>query len=168
MMVRPMIKYYFGLLLTYYPLAPVIASETIGPPSATATVAQTFLGLLVVVAAIIGFAWLLKKIQERSGLQKNEMKLTSVMPLGTREKAVLVDVKGVSILLGVAPGRVSALHVFDSREEDDAQSQQSEPQSTKEPTATEVSSSINALAASTSSEFSQKLQKLLGTGNSKT
>lgn len=35
------------------------------------------------------------------------------LALGTRERAVMVEVAGQQLLLGVTPGQVTTLHVFD-------------------------------------------------------
>jgi flagellar protein FliO/FliZ len=42
------------------------------------------------------------------------MRVIAGLPLGARERAVLVQVGNQQILLGVAPGRVQMLHVLES------------------------------------------------------
>jgi flagellar protein FliO/FliZ len=39
--------------------------------------------------------------------------VVAALPLGTREKAVLIEIGGRQLLLGVAPGRVSLLERFE-------------------------------------------------------
>ena len=70
------------------------------------------MGLVVVVALILGLAWVLKKYGRLPVNNQVEMKVLGGLSLGTREKAVLVQVEGKRLLLGVAPGRVNTLHVM--------------------------------------------------------
>lgn len=77
-----------------------------------AALIQTVIGLGVVIAVIYALAWLAKRTNVGSMGRDKGLKVVSVLPLGTREKAVLVDIAGTQMLLGVAPGRVSTLHVF--------------------------------------------------------
>ena len=71
------------------------------------------MGLVVVVALILGLAWVLKKYGRLPVNNQVDMKILGGVSLGTREKAVLVQVEGRRLLLGVAPGRVNMLQVLD-------------------------------------------------------
>lgn len=74
------------------------------------------MGLAVVVALILGLAWVLKKYGRLPVNNQVEMKILGGLSLGTREKALLVQVEGKRFLLGVAPGRVNTLHVMDQQD----------------------------------------------------
>lgn len=76
-------------------------------------VMQLIASLLVVLLAIGALAWLLKRVNKLPGKRAGHMQVLGAMSLGTRERAVLVQVGDKQMLLGVAPGRVSTLHVFD-------------------------------------------------------
>jgi len=67
------------------------------------------MGLAVVLALILGLAWALRKYGRLSMTNQVDMKILGGLSLGTRERAVLVQVEGQKILLGVAPGRVNIL-----------------------------------------------------------
>ena len=71
------------------------------------------MGLVVVIALILGLAWVLRKYGRLPVTNQVEMKVLGGLSLGTRERAVLVQVEGKRLLLGVAPGRVATLHVMD-------------------------------------------------------
>ncbi|VUD56397.1 hypothetical protein TDB9533_02052 [Thalassocella blandensis] len=73
---------------------------------------KTLLGLVVVTSVIYGLAWCVKKFTHGNFMQQNGMRIISAMPLGTREKAVLLEVENKKILLGVSPGGISQLYVF--------------------------------------------------------
>ena len=70
-------------------------------------------GLVVVIALILGLAWVLRKYGRLPMTNQVEMKVLGGLSLGTRERAVLIQVEGHRLLLGVAPGRVETLHVLD-------------------------------------------------------
>ncbi|WP_299180422.1 flagellar biosynthetic protein FliO [uncultured Neptuniibacter sp.] len=81
-------------------------------PFSSEALSQLVVGLLVVIALIFILSWLFKRFSGLSPVTKY-MQVLGVLPLSTREKAVLIKVGEQQILLGVAPGRVSHLHTFD-------------------------------------------------------
>lgn len=70
------------------------------------------LGLLLVLGAIAACAWLLRRLG-RFPAAAGRMRVLGGVSLGARERVVLVQVGATQLLLGVAPGRVQALHVLD-------------------------------------------------------
>ncbi len=70
------------------------------------------MGLVVVIALILGLAWVLRKYGRLPTNNQVDMKVLGGLSLGTRERAVLIEVEGRRLLLGVAPGRVDTLHVL--------------------------------------------------------
>ncbi|WP_018015555.1 flagellar biosynthetic protein FliO [Teredinibacter turnerae] len=82
-------------------------------PSAAGVVGQVLGGLLAVIALIMVMAWLAKRMGYGGIASQGQLKIVASIPLGTREKAVIVDACGKTLLLGVAPGRVSFLHELD-------------------------------------------------------
>jgi flagellar protein FliO/FliZ len=67
-------------------------------------------------AAIIGLIFLLSFFAKRFGsgafLGNNQLKIVSTLPLGTRERIVLLDAGGQQLLLGITPTHINTLHVF--------------------------------------------------------
>ena len=110
-----------ALLLTifcttfYFPLSvlaeTVNQTETISrvEPFSFANMINMVMGLVVVIALILGLAWVLRKYSRLSMSNQVDMKILGGLSLGTRERAVLVQIDGQKILLGVAPGRVNIL-----------------------------------------------------------
>ncbi|MFW5825188.1 MAG: flagellar biosynthetic protein FliO [Marinobacter sp.] len=84
-----------------------------GQGDAIATLATMGIGLLVVVALIFGCAWLIRRMNGLTGMNSGAMKVVSVMALGARERIALIDVAGTQILVGITPGSIRTLHVFD-------------------------------------------------------
>jgi flagellar protein FliO/FliZ len=124
-------------------------ADIVGTGSGRAALIQTALGLVVVIAVIYALAWLAKRTNLGALGRDKGLKVLVVLPLGPREKAILVDIAGTQMLLGVAPGRVSTLHVFPK------------PVIDQEP----IKPHTSSLSASTASEFSKKLNDFLGQGN---
>ena len=71
------------------------------------------LALGVSLLLVVACAWLMKRINNFSGLNTGVMKVVSVLPLGAKERLVLVQVGEKYMLLGTGGGEVNCLHVFD-------------------------------------------------------
>lgn len=138
------------LLLLVTNIACGADTDISGADSGRAALLQTTIGLVIVIAVIYALAWVAKRTNLGAMGRDKGLKVLVVLPLGTREKAVLVDIAGTQMLLGVAPGRVSTLHVFP------------EPVVDTQPVNPSQKSS---LSASTPSEFSKKLNEFLSQGN---
>lgn len=74
---------------------------------------QFLAGLAIVILCIVGLAWLLKRAGGLQASARGAVRIIDGVALSTRERLVLVQVGDRQVLLGVAPGRVSAVHVLD-------------------------------------------------------
>ena len=84
-----------------------------GAGTALPGLGQTFLSLLVVLALIFALAALLKRVQRvRSGGTAN-LRIHSGLQVGPKERVLMIEAGGKHLLIGVAAGSVSTLHVFD-------------------------------------------------------
>ncbi|HVC30672.1 MAG TPA: flagellar biosynthetic protein FliO [Steroidobacteraceae bacterium] len=81
-------------------------------PVGASGLAYVTLALLLVLAAIFGLAWVARRVRGIGNRLGNAIAVLADMPLGPKERAVLLKVGTEQILIGVAPGRVSALHVL--------------------------------------------------------
>ncbi|EPJ45997.1 MAG: hypothetical protein OFPII_23370 [Osedax symbiont Rs1] len=83
--------------------------ELLSPTPIGSSVWQMALGLVAVLVVIFLLAWLMRRV---TGLQnaRGHIKIISAINVGTRERAVLIEVAGEQLLLGVAAGRVNLLH----------------------------------------------------------
>lgn len=81
-----------------------------GPGSGA--VLEMVLGLGAVVALILVLAWAARRINVLPG-QRAGMQVVAVLPLGQRERAVLVQVGEQQLLLGVSAQQVTLLERFD-------------------------------------------------------
>lgn len=83
------------------------------PPTAavsTGSVLQVIVSLLLVLAAVVMVAWVLKRINLPQQGAGNALKVISGVAVGQRERVVLVEVNDTWLVVGVAPGQVNALH----------------------------------------------------------
>jgi flagellar protein FliO/FliZ len=73
---------------------------------------EVTLALLAIVALIAGLAWLMKRARGFGTPGHDRIQVLSERALGQKERCVLVRVGTTEILIGVAAGAVSTLHVF--------------------------------------------------------
>ncbi|RMG36074.1 MAG: flagellar biosynthetic protein FliO [Gammaproteobacteria bacterium] len=71
---------------------------------------QTAAGLAAVLAVLLGLAWVFKRYLAVPGVGKGRVQVIGGVSLGPRERAVIVEVEGERLLLGVAQGNVRMLH----------------------------------------------------------
>jgi len=88
--------------------APALAAE-VPETSAGASLAQTTVGLAIVLALIFGVAWLVRRIGPIARSAGGPLRIVASQALGQRERVVIVELGEQWLVLGVAPGRVSAL-----------------------------------------------------------
>lgn len=87
--------------------------KTAADPLAFSSLIQLTLGMLAVLALILGLAWLLKRSGRFQIAAGGGLKILGGLSMGTRERVVLLQVGETQLLVGVAPGSVKTLHVLD-------------------------------------------------------
>lgn len=71
---------------------------------------QMLLGLALVLGLIVLASWALKRFGAGVSSSVSAIKVLTAASVGPRERVVLVEIGDTWLVLGVAPGRVSALH----------------------------------------------------------
>lgn len=71
------------------------------------------LALFGIIALIFAISWFVKRFGQGGFAQNQHIKILSTMPLGTRERIVLLDAGGQQLLLGITATAINTLHVFD-------------------------------------------------------
>ena len=97
------------------PAAHPFAAPQIASPSAAPSVTglgQVTLALLLVLGAVFLVAWLVRRVRGFGNRIGDAIDVLAEIPLGQKERAVLLKVGQAQILVGVAPGRVNTLHVL--------------------------------------------------------
>lgn len=75
-----------------------------------ASMLQVMVGLVLVLAVIAGSAWLLRRFSGTQRITAGTLRVIGGLAVGQRERVVLVEVADTWLVIGVAPGRVTALH----------------------------------------------------------
>ena len=74
---------------------------------------QLTLGMLMVLALIVGLAWVLKRTGRFQMAAGGGLRILGGLSMGARERVVLLQVGETQLLVGVAPGRIQTLHVLE-------------------------------------------------------
>lgn len=93
----------------------IAAEPTSAPPGvAVSTMIQTFVGLALILGLFIGAAWLLRRMNGgRSFMAPNSpLRIISSLPVGARERIILLEVEETWLVIGVAPGEIRTLHTL--------------------------------------------------------
>jgi flagellar protein FliO/FliZ len=84
-------------------------------PDMASSLGQMFAALVAVIALLFACLWLMKRLsspKRNAGL----VRIIAAAAVGPRERVVLIEVGGKALLVGVAPGNVRTLHVFEGSE----------------------------------------------------
>lgn len=73
---------------------------------------RMILGLSLVVAIIVGIGWLTRRYTSLRTGPGSAIEIKSGVSVGPKERVLLVEVGEEQILIGVAPGNVTKLHVL--------------------------------------------------------
>ena len=105
------------------PLSSACAAEAtrpsyIPPPPAVSSgsIVQIIFSLLLVLAAIVLVAWLLKRMNVAQQGSGHLLKILGGVSIGQRERIVLVEVKDTWLVVGVGPGQIRTLHTLQKTE----------------------------------------------------
>jgi flagellar protein FliO/FliZ len=82
------------------------------PSSSASGIGQVTFALLLVLAAVFGVAWMLKRLRAATGAGAHGIEVLAQTSLGAKERAVIIRVGGERLLLGVASGQVTLLQTL--------------------------------------------------------
>ena len=90
------------------------AAEELSPPvSYSSSLLQMMLGLAATIVMIFVVVWLIKRVGYTGYNATNKMKIKSTLALSPKEKLLLIEVEGETMLIGVAPGFVGLLKTLE-------------------------------------------------------
>jgi flagellar protein FliO/FliZ len=92
------------------PLAALAAESAPGP--GIGSVVQVSLGLGLVLLMVAGAAWLARRLGVGSARSDGALTVRGGVAVGQRERVVVVEIDDTWLVIGVAPGRISALHTL--------------------------------------------------------
>ncbi|MEW6513293.1 MAG: flagellar biosynthetic protein FliO [Pseudomonadota bacterium] len=88
------------------PSAPTLPAAA---PDLGSSALQMVLGLVVVLALLLGALWLLKRLSQPRGAVAGLMRVVAGVAIGPRERVVILELGNSWLVLGVAPGQVTTL-----------------------------------------------------------
>lgn len=89
------------------------AAERVATPGA-GSLLQVTVSLVLVLGAVFAAAWVMRRARTFGKFSSGPVEIIADVSVGPKERAVLVQVGGKQLLLGVAPGHVNTLHVLDA------------------------------------------------------
>lgn len=112
-MFKPTHLFLFGLSSVSLPSFAEEASVEVGKhANVNMDAVSMIMSLLMVLALIVASAWLLKKFN-MVAKHSSQMKVVASLPLGTKEKVMVVQVGDEQLLLGVSHQQVNLLKTLD-------------------------------------------------------
>lgn len=107
-----------GLILA---AAPAAAPEF----NAAGELARVILSLVGIIAMILVAGWMTRRMQRRGpGGGSRRIRCVESFAVGTRERLLLLDADGKRMLIGMGPGGMRTLHVYEGAAPDDAENPQ--------------------------------------------
>lgn len=104
-------KYRFAPALLLFPAASAMAAQP-APALPVAGMLKMFLVLIIVLGMLFAVAWFLKRYAAQQQIPGGAIRVIAGTAVGQRERVVLVEVGETWLVVGVAPGHVSALHTM--------------------------------------------------------
>jgi flagellar protein FliO/FliZ len=106
--------------ITFITCAAALAAEPFAAPKAAEPVttttagglAQVTISLLLVLGAVFAAAWAVRRLRGFGRVAPGAIEVVADVALGQKERAVLVQIGKQQLLLGVAAGSVTTLHVL--------------------------------------------------------
>ena len=71
------------------------------------------IGLVIVLSIFFVCVWALRKLNASTANSTEKMHVVGGIPLGLREKVILLQVGKKQLVLGITPGRIETLHVLE-------------------------------------------------------
>lgn len=83
-------------------------------PDVAAMALRVVLSLAGVVALAMALAWMARRLQLGAGHAHRRLRVLESLPVGAKERVVLIALGDRQLLLGVAPGSVRTLQILDT------------------------------------------------------
>jgi len=88
------------------------AASTHAPAAGLGSLFQAMFALVVVVALIVGLAWVVRRLGWQPRSVQSPMQVRGAISVGQRQRILLLEVAGECLVVGVTPQQISTLHRF--------------------------------------------------------
>ena len=90
-------------------VAPAAAPEF----NAAGELVRVVLSLLGIIGLILAAGWLTRRMQRRHGVAGRRIRCVESFAVGARDRLLLLDADGKRLLIGMGPGGMRTLHVYE-------------------------------------------------------
>lgn len=97
-----------------------------GALDVSSSLIEVTLNLGLVLAAIVLLAWIFKRVQGMDQPAAGQLRVTASLPLGPKERILVVQVGQQQLLVGASSAGINMLHVLDAPIQEAAQNQSPE------------------------------------------
>lgn len=96
-------------------LALMLAAAPAATPefNAAGELVRVVLSLLGIIGLILAAGWMTRRMQRRHGVAGRRIRCVETFAVGARERLLLLDADGKRLLIGMGPGGMRTLHVYD-------------------------------------------------------
>ncbi|RAN74760.1 flagellar biosynthesis protein FliO [Bacillus sp. SRB_336] len=96
-------------------LALTLAAAPAATPefNAAGELVRVVLSLLGIIGLILAAGWLTRRMQRRPGAAGRRIRCVESFAVGARDRLLLLDADGKRLLIGMGPGGMCTLHVYD-------------------------------------------------------
>jgi flagellar protein FliO/FliZ len=98
-----------GMLALTLAVAPAAAPEF----NAAGELVRVVLSLLGIIGLILAAGWMTRRMQRRHGVAGRRIRCVESFAVGARDRLLLLDADGKRLLIGMGPGGMRTLHVYD-------------------------------------------------------
>ena len=81
--------------------------------NATGELLRVILSLVGIIAIILAAGWLTRRMQRRPGSGGRRIRCVESFAVGARDRLLLLDADGKRLLVGMGPGGMRTLHVYE-------------------------------------------------------
>lgn len=128
-------------------------------PLSLGSVVSVLFGLGVVLALLLTTAWLVRRLQQVRPAQQHVIQVVAQLPLGLKERLLLVRVGDQQVLIGSSSGQLRTLHAWSSSVSADAPAAESARARPSDPAAALTPSEASPVAGS--ADFLAQLRRLM-------
>lgn len=77
---------------------------------------HVIVNLFAVLIIMFGLLYVYKKVRTAKFVGKKHINIVNIVPVGTKEKIILMEVNNTVLLVGATPNHIRTLYVFDEIE----------------------------------------------------
>lgn len=81
-------------------------------PLSWGSIFSVFLGLAIVIGLLLATVWLIRRLQQIQPQSQNAIQIVAQLPIGMKERLMVIRVGDENVLVGCTAGQIRTLHVW--------------------------------------------------------